>query len=285
MVQGPERNISSFESWKDNLIYCLSRDQNYASLLEATWERRSRNHPHWAFTDDNAEVLYADRRSSTQKSNIVDMMLGQIANYCPRISWNTIVKSSTSLANVWQTIRQHYGFQTSGSHFLEFASIRLEPDERTEDLFQRLTAFIDDSLLTTYTHIKHHGDLPTEDEQVTPTQENLIVLTWLRLLHPTLPKLVKQRYGMELKSRTLASIKLKISQALDSLLEELRNEASLNRTTTRSQHNVCRPQQTRPRRACLLCSQVRRPNTDHFLSQCMYLPESDRRYMVRARQI
>ena len=30
------------------------------------------------------------------------------------------------------------------------------------------------------------------------TLENVIVLTWLRLVHPDLPKLVKQRYGTEL---------------------------------------------------------------------------------------
>ena len=38
-----------------------------------------------------------------------------------------------------------------------------------------------------------------------PTLENLIVLTWLRLVHPGLPKLVKQRYGTELKNRSSAS--------------------------------------------------------------------------------
>jgi len=47
------------------------------------------------------------------------------------------------------------------------------------------------------------------------------VLTWLRFIHAELPKLVKQRYGTELRSRTLASIKSDILQALESLLEEL----------------------------------------------------------------
>ena len=51
--------------------------------------------------------------------------------------------------------------------------------------------------------------------------ENDIVLTWLRLVHPDLPKLVKQRYGTELCSRTLASIKPEILQALQSLLDEI----------------------------------------------------------------
>ena len=49
-----------------------------------------------------------------------------------------------------------------------------------------------------------------------------IVLTWLRLVHSDLPKVVKQRYGTELRSRTLASIKPEISQTLQSLLDEVR---------------------------------------------------------------
>ena len=52
--------------------------------------------------------------------------------------------------------------------------------------------------------------------------ENVIVLTWLRLLQPELPKLVKQRYGTEFRSRTLASFKHEISLALPSLLDEAR---------------------------------------------------------------
>ena len=47
----------------------------------------------------------------------------------------------------------------------------------------------------------------------------MIVLTWLRLIYRDLPALLKQRYGNELRSHTLASIKSEISQ--DPLLEEI----------------------------------------------------------------
>ena len=65
-----------------------------------------------------------------------------------------------------------------------------------------------------------------------PSLENFIVVTWIQLLHPDLPRLVKQSYGTELRCRTLASIKPDISHALDSLLEEFRTseEAKVLRT-------------------------------------------------------
>ena len=141
-------------------------------------------------------------------------MLGQIANYCPVISRNTIVKNSTSVTNIWQAIRLHYGFQSTGAHFLDFNSIHLEPGERPEDLFQRLNSFVEDNLLKAGGTIRHHGEIPNADEDMSPSLENFVVLTWLRLIHSDLPMLVKQRYGTELRSQTLASLKPEISQAL-----------------------------------------------------------------------
>ena len=102
-----------------------------------------------------------------------------------------------------------------------FAYIALKPEQRPEDLFQCLMAFIDDNLLSASSGITHHGEAPISDEELSPSLENFIFLTWLRLLHPSLPRLVKQRYGTELWRRTLASVKPEISQAVESLLDEL----------------------------------------------------------------
>ena len=43
--------------------------------------------------------------------------------------------------------------------------------------------------------------------ELTTTLENFVVLTWLRLIHADLPRLVKQRNCTELWYRTLSSIK------------------------------------------------------------------------------
>ena len=93
-------------------------------------------------------------------------MLGQVANYCPVISRTTIIKSSTSLKYVWQAIRSHYGFQSSGAQILDLSLFKLELNERHEDLFQRLTAFCEDNLITGDSNIQHHG--AAVDEDVSP---------------------------------------------------------------------------------------------------------------------
>lgn len=215
--------ITSFEAWRNNLQYTLSLDHNFATFLveDFKWEKKSGTNPLRGLTDDGEAVPEARRRTAAQKCAHLDLMLGQIASYCPIIARSQFVQRSTSMNSIWQAIRAHFGFQTSGSRFLDFNDIKLEPGEKPEDLFQRLTCFVEDNLLRTDGGIKHHNETPTIDEELSPTTENIIVLTWLRLIHPELPALIKQRYGTELRSQTLASLKPEISLAVSSLLDEL----------------------------------------------------------------
>lgn len=290
--------INSFENWKQNLIYSLSLDPNFTPFLSdgSTWRKKTKAGPLRGFTNDGSSVPEASRHTAAQKVAMLELMLGQIANFCPIISRNTIIKNSTSLESIWNAIRLHFGFQATGAHFVDFDEITLQPNERPEDLYQRLMAFVEDNLLKTGQNITHHSENIAEDEELTPSLENLVVLTWLRLINPALPKLVKQRYGTELRSRTLASIKPEISQALSSLLDEITSsdDARIMRTEThyRPKKNPLPPRPptnsikhpTSREKSCPLCVQAGRSHT-HFLSECKFLPERDRRYMARARQI
>ena len=155
-------------------------------------------------------------------------------------------------------------------------------------------AFVEDILLKANS-LSHHGDLITEDEELSPSLENFVVLTWLKLAHPDLPRLVKQRYGTKLRSRTLASIKPEVSQALNAPLDEIRasDDAKVMRTATdgfrRSTpiRSLPRkgPRPPRQSKSCPLCQQAGRPDPNHFLSECRHLPEEDRKYIAKARQI
>ena len=271
--------ITSFENWKQNLVYTLSLDVSFSTLIESTWLVTSKTSPNRGYTDDGDDIPQNSRKTAVQKKTTLEMMLGQIANYCPIISRNTIVKKSTSLASIWQTIRLHFGFQNTGGQVCDFVDIKLEPEEKPEDLYQRLVAFMEDNLLTKEGSIKHHDKSPEEDEELSPSLENLLVLTWLKLIHPDLPKLVKQRYGTELRTKTLGSIKPEISLALASLIDEVQKDSQVFRTKT-SYKRIGQPS----KKTCPLCREASRPY-NHFMSTCRYLPEDDRKFMARARQV
>ena len=151
--------------------------------------KKTKTTPLRGLTDDGEDVAADKRLTAVQKNASLELMLGQIANYCPVISRNTVVKNSTSINDIWQAIRLHYGFQSTGGHILDLSVIRLEADERPEDLYQRIVAFIEDNLLQQGGGITHHGQAVTDDEELSPTLENVIVVTWLQLIHPELPPL------------------------------------------------------------------------------------------------
>ena len=279
--------INTFDSWKQNLVYSLSCDGKFAQFLAdgTTWQKRTRaNAQTRGFTNDGDEVEEGLRRTGQQKCIELELMLGQIANFCPVIARNSIVKDSTSLPQIWQTIRLHYGFHSTGAHLLELSNMHLESDERPEDLYQRLLAFMDDNLMQPENNITHHGEAITEPEDIQPTLENMIVWLWLHLLHKDLPSLVKQRYGTELRNKSLASIKPEISQALDSLLEEIGSPVSKAFRTNTFTYKA-RPRTKPSVKVCPICQQVGRADQAHFLSECKYLPETDRKFLLKARQV
>ena len=76
------------------------------------------------------------------------------------------------------------------------------------------------------------------------------------------------------------------------LIDEIRTgeDTRAMRSTTskpqsfRSSRSAVPQKPTQVKRSCPLCKQVGRKDT-HFLSECRFLPEQDRRFMVKARQI
>ena len=128
--------INSFENWKQNLLYSLSLDSNFAPFLAdgVTWLKKTKAQPLRGLESDGESVPLSRRLTARQKVNVLELMFGQITNYCPIISCSTLVKNSTSLKFIWQTIRQHFGFQVTSAQFIDFSDIHLATDERPEDL-------------------------------------------------------------------------------------------------------------------------------------------------------
>ena len=171
------KTIKTFEAWRQNLQYSLSLDANFVPFLadNFTWLKKSSTAPNRGLEPDGDDVPNTRRRTAFQKNLHLELMLGQIANFCPVISRSSIVKNSTSISSVWQAIRAHYGFQSTGECFLDFSNIKLEVDERPEDLFRRLMSFTEDNLLVANGPVAHHGAHVTSDKELTPTLKNMVV--------------------------------------------------------------------------------------------------------------
>ena len=99
-------SITSFEAWRQNLQYILLLDTNFACFLadNVTWLKKSPATPLRGLEDDGESVRTSAHRTAQQKCTHLDLMLGQITNYCHVICHNTIVKNLTSMSSNWQAI-------------------------------------------------------------------------------------------------------------------------------------------------------------------------------------
>lgn len=292
----------SFENWKDTLIFNLTIDNSFEFLLDDEMKWRSGKVTNRGFTNDGNEVEdAAARKTAKQKAAILKMMLGTIAGFAPVISRKFITEEALSFNDIWTRLRIFYGFRKSGGLILDLTSFQLEEDESHESLWERVHAFAMDNLLQPADGLQHLGEDVDEIEELTPTLSNALVALWLHSIHKSLPALVKQRYSAELRSKTLMSVRIDISESLNSLLSELHGEtaASIARASTynnsrRSQYNQTRQPfyqqkqpfyQQKPSRFCAICDANKR-QSDHFLSECPDLPDADRRFMkARTRTI
>lgn len=305
--------FTSYMNWQENLVYVLTLDARFTSFMEdgedSEWEDGDAdNH---GFVDGIQVENQPAPQTAVQKVRKLHLMLGQIANYCNVISRHQILHESTSLNSIWEMIREHFGFNVTGSRFLDLSSIRLRPGEKPADLYQRIVCFFTDNLFTRSSKLTHKGKEPTVDEKLTPTLQNTVVLIWLERIHAGLPGLVKQRYGTELRNKTLASIKSEISQALDSMLEELgsgedtrvmrlqpsrssnyqrgrgNNRMFRNQSSYRGSFNSQQPSNPK---ICSICKTANISGWDnHYLSQCKHLSDPDRKRLAmstsRVRQV
>ena len=113
---------NSYESWCQKVLYSLTLDKEFAPFIfaGASWEKKTAGNLYRDLTDNGMDVVEALWRTKIQKSSTLDLILGHIATFCPIIDRETIVKTSTSLDDIWLKIRQHFGFQCFGAHFLDF---------------------------------------------------------------------------------------------------------------------------------------------------------------------
>lgn len=214
-----KEDFASFSNWKNNIVHKLKDKPRFKPFLQSatTWTKKSGSNPNRGLTPDTAQSLSAEDRCDT-----LEEMLGIIAANAPHFLQSQIIDRSTSLDSVWQVIRKFYGFQQSEATFLQIQDIRMEEGERPQRLYYRLLAHVEDNLLKKNT-LMHDGELTTEDEEMTPTVERMVVSRWMELIHPDLGKLVRRTYAADFLKMTVKDLQNQISLGLEGFLAELKH--------------------------------------------------------------
>ena len=229
--------LASIENWKSTVVYGLRLNPEFKPYLKDSviFGKKSRTNPHRDLTDttitikdnEGKDVLQVSE-SAEDKCEVVDMLLDQIANWAQTVPRNDITKDSRSLKDVWSKVKLHYNKQQSGSLLNDVWKVKREPDETPQALLSRLRQIYDENLLT-QGGLYHVDGQVTEDEEMSPTLLNTIILQWLEILHPQLRDLVTQKFITQLREGTYGALLPEISRSVDGLLDELNNEGSASR--------------------------------------------------------
>ena len=71
----------------------MSLDPNFSTFLDEEFHfmKKTKTTPLRGLNDDGEDVAADRRLTAVQKNASLELMLGEIANYCPVISRNTVV--------------------------------------------------------------------------------------------------------------------------------------------------------------------------------------------------
>ena len=252
-------NQSTFESWRESMLFHISLDSKSARFLSdlKTWTSDTENNR--GFTDDSNDRPADTRMTKEAKCALLNIILGSISTYAPVISPRFIKCQATSLGAIWDRLRGFYGFRKTGARILDLPQLQLHQNESREALWERLITFTEEILLTTDCGVKHEGAPVTKNEIFTPTIHNMLVAIWLHTINPALPSLIQQRFSTELRNNTVFSIRDEISDCIPILLAEMQDrEGLINRAPSNYQNQRYRnnrnkyqaPPSTNPRRNC-----------------------------------
>ena len=97
-----DETLTSFEDWKNNLIFYLNQDKTFAPFLkaDATWKKSSDSESNRGLADGDAE------RS-------LNNFLGVIAGLAPPLLHGDGIDDLTKLDDIFNTIRTYYQFASS----------------------------------------------------------------------------------------------------------------------------------------------------------------------------
>ena len=199
---GEEETLASIERWKQNVIYHLRLNEEFRPFLTTQFGKKSRANPNRSLRDETksesvkneaglTRVVTTLIQSKEDKTFTVDLLLDQIANFAPLIPRNDITRDSGSLHDVWQKIRLYHNLEKSGGLMNICWTIKRKPEESPQSLFARLKQSYDDNLICADGLNYIDGPLQ-EDEEMSPSLHNTVILHWLQLLHPQLRDAVTQ---------------------------------------------------------------------------------------------
>ena len=247
-------DVVTFKVWKNTLVAHIQQDANHFNFMPggrySTWQARSSGPYFGSLDDEDPDKKSLDEKrngapptiSATQYTAKIEELLNkrnaQVAKFITHIATlvhstehDDVTNESTSLEWIFSYLQRHYGIETKGANFMKISEHIFKKGTPYQTFYKQYRASFLDNLRKKNDKVMFkNGTLLTEDEQLSPSFENAIVLWTLEKIDPRLPAKVKKNYGHQMTGNvTLRDIQPVVFENIADMLEELDNSPTTSK--------------------------------------------------------
>ena len=235
-------DIVTFKVWKNTLISHIQQDTNHHHFmpggLYSSWiaadhgsrinELDNEDHDKLVIEGKRARTAAEEYERSlanllTARNSQLSKFITHIACLCHHTEHDDITNSSTSLDWIFDYLIKHYGLQTKGANFLNISDHVFKKGTPFQTFYKQYRAAFLDNLRKQGDIVKFKDNLVlNEDEKLSPSFENAIILWSLEKIDPRLPQKVKRDYGHQMTGNiTLKDIQPVIFENINTMIDDL----------------------------------------------------------------
>ena len=235
-------DIVTFKVWKNTLVAHVQQDANHHHFMPggqyATWRAAEDGARILHLVDRDPDKLAIDARRQdlgnnghaaelqvllTKRNAQLAKFVTHIATLCHHTENDDVTNHSTSLDWIFDYLKKHYGLMTKGANFMNISEHFYKQGVPHQTFYKQYRASFVDNLRRRGDVVKFKNDLVlTEDERLSPSFENAIILWTLEKIDPRLPAKVKKNYGHQMTGDvTLKDIQPVIFENIQGMIEEL----------------------------------------------------------------
>ena len=234
----PEKDVTDllFNVWTQELEVYLSQDERFAAFMQggnyATWLAADADHRY--ITQPVAPDAAADlpvRRTELRT------FLSIIAKSCDIHHYNVVMRHSTRLQSIYDKLREDYDIQNKGIHFFHLLDLQYQPGTSAIGFYNQYRNLIITNLKKRGDQIEWQNVDLAQDERLSPTFEDHILLTVLGLIDSRLPGHVRTHYHHHIgQDKCLMDFKTDILVKVPTFLQEIENKPSLGAINQLGEH-------------------------------------------------
>ena len=260
-TQLPAEGITDtqFAIWQEELEVYLEVEQKFRKFLPGG------KYETWTPAEENPLRIEMPQAPDTENSlpdirRELRQFITIIAKYVHQDYYNPIIRHSSSLKWIYTKIRQDYNIEQKGIFFLNILDLKWDPTAQTTPIgfYNQYRSMIIGNLAKRGDVVEWKNETLKEDEKLTASYEDMILLNVLHLLHPKLPMYVREQYAhkigtnkrlMDYKTDILTNAK-KFIQEIDmpqvAKISPQDEECSLNYMQTRPRQSYNRTRRGPP---------------------------------------